>query len=55
MLSALVSVEDANSLEAQANQITSRYETIAHRVHVTKDLLQDMAVTVNDLFAVSCC
>ncbi|KAK6730474.1 hypothetical protein RB195_007126 [Necator americanus] len=51
MLSALVSVEDANSLEAQANQIASRYETIAHRVRLTKDLLNEMALTVNDLFA----
>lgn len=53
MLSALVSVEDANSLEGQANQIASRYETIAHRVRLTKDLLSEMALTVNDLFAVS--
>ncbi|KIH68931.1 hypothetical protein ANCDUO_00726 [Ancylostoma duodenale] len=53
MLSALVSVEDANSLEGQANQIASRYETIAHRVRLTKDLLNEMALTVNDLFAVS--
>ncbi|WKX89695.1 hypothetical protein Q1695_008943 [Nippostrongylus brasiliensis] len=51
MLSALVNVEDANSLEAQANQITGRYESIAHRVRVTKDLLEEMALTVNDLFA----
>ncbi|XGW21562.1 hypothetical protein V3C99_004485 [Haemonchus contortus] len=51
MLSALVSVEDANSLESQANQITSRYESIAHRVRITRDLLQEMALTVNDLFA----
>ncbi|KAK6019684.1 spectrin repeat-containing domain protein [Ostertagia ostertagi] len=51
MLSALVSVEDANSLEAQANQITSRYESIAHRVRITRDLLQEMALTVSDLFA----
>ncbi|EYB85849.1 hypothetical protein Y032_0289g1495 [Ancylostoma ceylanicum] len=51
MLSALVSVEDANSLEGQANQIASRYETIAHRVRLTKDLLNEMALTVNDLFA----
>ncbi|VDM66115.1 unnamed protein product, partial [Strongylus vulgaris] len=51
MLSAVVSVEDANSLEAQANQIASRYEAIAHRVRLTRDLLNDMALTVNDLFA----
>uniref|UniRef100_A0A0K0CVV5 Spectrin repeat-containing domain protein n=1 Tax=Angiostrongylus cantonensis TaxID=6313 RepID=A0A0K0CVV5_ANGCA len=50
-LSALVGVEDANSVEAHANQLASRYESISHRVRFTKDLLNEMAATVKDLFA----
>ncbi|KAJ1362930.1 hypothetical protein KIN20_022655 [Parelaphostrongylus tenuis] len=51
ILSALVGVEDANNLEAQANHLTCRYESISQRVRLTKDLLNDVVVTVKDLFA----
>lgn len=52
MLCAVVSVEDANEVEASATNLANRFEQLANHTRVVKDILTDLAgqVTKNKYF-----